>query len=202
MQKGRVKEMRRFIKQKSLLAVVFALSMISGGFAQEPAQGQAVSPEEYAVYSVLLSGSDSLIVIKDQTGLKGDSVSPDLADYFEKTSGITLDKAMMNEFSVLNSAASLKLENKFDESLKVRLISEKEEQDIFKEDKGWEVFRQKYPNACLIGFSRVAFNAGKDLAFVYTDIVCNPMAGNGQYLLLKKEKAKWVIVTHVRAWIS
>ena len=194
--------MPRLLKQKLLFLIVFVSLIISAGFCQELTPGQLISPEEYAVYSVLLGGSDSLIVIKDRTGIRGDSVSPDLAEYFEKTSSVALDKGLMNEFANLNNTASLKLENKFQESLKVRLISEKDQQDIFEEDNGWEIFRQKYPNACLIGFSRVAFNAAKDTAFVYTDIMCDELAGRGQYLLLKKENAKWVIVAHVRAWIS
>ncbi|MCX5694412.1 MAG: hypothetical protein NT014_04710 [Candidatus Omnitrophica bacterium] len=191
-----------------LFIAVSVLLTVSTGICQEVVEPKAVSTEEYEVYSDLLTGpSDHIRVVKEQTGeqeafLSRHSFTLDTADYFEKQSGVQLNKEMVKEFIFLNNAVPVVLENKFNKSLKVHLISNKERQDIFKSGGGWEVFRKKYPNSCIVEFSRVAFNAEKNMAFIYSGIMCDSKAGNGQYLLLKKENTKWVVVAHVMAWIS
>ncbi|MDD5130977.1 MAG: hypothetical protein PHS66_08045 [Candidatus Omnitrophica bacterium] len=200
--------MAKLMKPKLLSPIVFVLLIISTAYCQDAPQPPEISAQEYAVYSDLLADSpDHICVAAEQVGGQGSYLSShpftiETVDYFEKSSGVKLDKEMVQSFIALTKSPSLTLENKFHKTIKVVILSEKEQREIFNQEDGWKAFRQKYPDACIVELFRVAFNAEKNMAFTYRGVQCDYLIGNGVYLLLKKENDKWVTVAHVRAWIS
>jgi len=165
-----------------------------------------ISSEEYKVYSdailqlLGLPEAKGLFVIYDHTTI--DSFDQQSVAYFEKESGIKLEKDMIERFRAKNKM-SYKLENNFISSLQVVLISEEEINHIFKNGKGWDDFYKKYPHSHgIITLSRVAFNNDKNIAFLSFGNQCHWLTGIGYYVLLRKEDNRWVIVTKVITWIS
>jgi len=162
-----------------------------------------ISSEEYKVYSdalLQLLGTEGLFVIYDHTTI--DPFGQRSVAYFEKESGIKLEKDMIERFRAKNKM-SYKLENNFISSLQVVLISEEEINHIFKNGKGWDDFYKKYPHSHgIITLSRVAFNNDKNIAFLSFGNQCHWLTGIGYYVLLRKEDNRWVIVAKVITWIS
>lgn len=195
--------------RKAILFVILSsiCNLVSLSMADDVSSSRdKISSEEYKVYSdaipqlLGLPEAKGLFVIYDHTTI--DSFDQQSVAYFEKRSGIKLEKDMIERFRAKNKM-SYKLENNFIDSLQVVLISEEEINHIFKNGKGWDDFYKKYPHSHgIITLSRVAFNNDKNIAFLHFGNQRDWFAGIGYYVLLKKEDNRWVIVAKVITWIS
>ena len=75
----------------------------------------------------------------------------------------------------------------------------KEDEEIFKEPDGWDIFAQKYPGAFgYIAFSAVGFNSEMDQALVYVSRYCGRLCGSGQLVVLTKHDGVW----DPRVWLT
>ena len=195
--------------RKAILFVILSsiCNLVSLSMADDVSLSRdKISSEEYKVYSdailqlLGLPEAKGLFVIYDHTII--DSFDQQSVTYFEKESGVKLEKDMIERFRAKNKM-SYKLENNFIDSLQVVLISEEELNHIFKNGKGWDDFYKKYPHSYgIITLSRVAFNNDKNIAFLNFGNQYHWRAGIGYYVLLKKEDNRWVIVAKVITWIS
>jgi len=179
---------------------------------EENAFEQTVLSADYKVYSDTLQQlgvgkSDipkNVLVIKIETilgtGTKSAEVYPFIKDKFDEL----IEDNLINEFAALNSK-SAEIQNKFDKTLNVILISKESVDKIFNPiEGGWKRFYSEYPHSSgIIGFSKVAFNADKTKALLYyEDSFDSGKGGVGYYILLKKQEDKWVIQKKVMCWIA
>ena len=122
----------------------------------------------------------------------------------KKSFGSALDDSLFEEFRRIN-AKPIMLEEQFEDSLSIVLLSKEEEDNIFKlSDSGWERFYAKYPKSSgFIELSRVAFGSSKKKALLYCGTTFDRGKGGiGYYILIKKQDSKWMIEKKVRAWIA
>jgi len=62
----------------------------------------------------------------------------------------------------------------------------------------WLAFRQRFPGAWgMLGYSRVAFNAGRTQALVFTNHACGESCRNADTWLLERRGEKWRIVERI-----
>ena len=187
--------------------------------ADPPQNGQIASvedPEEYAVYSSLLSAKYATqkvqrLVIDDYTP------SPKRDPFIGFIAGMTFSGAKRPEvqpetakdFDAKNKE-SFALEKKFSLTLPYVLVSESDLREIFRRDaKGyisegaWRRFYEKYPGAQgIMSLSRVGFNRTKDQALVYVANQSSLLGGSGSFLVLSKRNGKWEIQKEALIWIS
>jgi len=122
----------------------------------------------------------------------------------KKSFGSALDDSLFEEFRRIN-AKPIMLEEQFENSLSIVLLSKEEEDNIFKlSDSGWKRFYAKYPKSSgFIELSRVAFGSSKKKALLYCGTTFDRGKGGiGYYILIKKQDSKWMIEKKVRAWIA
>ncbi|MBF0620087.1 MAG: hypothetical protein HQL19_07960 [Candidatus Omnitrophica bacterium] len=179
------------------LAIFFISSMAAFAVVES-----VVKPEEYEVYSFLLElTSWELFVVADET--RGGGHEKISEDFLKKEFGPKLDATLLARF-IQENETPVQLENKFTGGLSVRILSAKEDAEIFStvgSGGGWKEFHKRYPGACNYQFSRVAFNDARDEALVYESSICGPVSGLGEYFLLKKVGGKWTVIAQVNAWI-
>lgn len=114
----------------------------------------------------------------------------------------TLDTATYEDFLAKNEESYL-LEDSFNLSAQIVLMSEKELVEIFQEGEGWDDFYEKYPSSQgIMNVSRVGFNTTMDQAFFYLGNQSYWLSGSGYYVLLTKKDGIWVIESEVMIWIS
>lgn len=197
--------MKKIIFISSVL-ICFLISLVAIAKIQSPSD--EITDEEYEVFSdvlpqlVNLTETRNLLVINEETTIRPPGFNKKTASYFEKKSGKTLDKFLIKQFLARNKKA-YKLENRFNKSLHVILVSKEEFHEIFKDSNGWDRFYKKYPDSHgSIELSRVAFGKNKNKAFLYFGNQRHWLMGIGYYILLEKENGKWIIIDKVMAWIS
>jgi hypothetical protein len=62
----------------------------------------------------------------------------------------------------------------------------------------WRAFTKRYPGAWgMVGFKRIAFNASRSEALVYTNHACGPACQNGDTWFLERSGSKWRIVERI-----
>ena len=116
---------------------------------------------------------------------------------------VKLGRELIDDFNSKNKG-SHRLSDRFSADKKVVLLPEGESAEIFNKG-GWDEFYRKYPRSGgLLLLSRVGFNAGRDLAFLYVGSSSGPRSGTGCFVLLRKSKASgaWYIVKHIPLWVS
>jgi hypothetical protein len=175
-----------------LLIGFVILALVATAFAQS----DAVSADEYAVYSALIeakyikSGTE-LAVIQTHTRLD--------------TMGASVPKEFADMLSAKNKSAYT-FERRFDIRVKYVLLDDKQLDELFHTDleKGWEdAYWKQYPHATgLLSFSRVAFNAKGDEALLFASEVCGPLCGYGYLFRFKKDQGRWKFVNEQFLWIS
>jgi hypothetical protein len=85
----------------------------------------------------------------------------------------------------------------------ISFVSKEELDDIFGDDiRGWSKFGMRYPGENLVQFSRVAFNADRSEALIYTNQTGGPKSGQGNYVFLEKTNGKWTIEMVRNYWVS
>lgn len=176
---------------------------------------EPVTNEEYNAYSDLLlqlyegSIDKGLMVIRDLTRLNRDVSASgkylkSLKSYFKKEFGDAINDELIESFIGANAESQI-LEDKFEDSLKIVILSKKKEAEIFEPgENGWERFYLEYPKpSYIIELSRVAFNKDGTKAILYHGSYGDSGKGGiGYYILLEKVDSKWVIVKKIMAWIA
>lgn len=175
-----------------------------------------VTNEEYSIYSDLLVQLDEgylnknsiLIVMRDLTRLGIAPISgKDLKSVkasLKKEFGDAINNDLIESFIGAN-IESQKLENKFDNSLNIVLLSKEKKAEIFGTvGNRWTKFYSEYPKpSVIIELSRVAFNKDRTKALVYYGSQFDSGKGGiGYYILLKKGDSNWNIVKKIKAWIA
>jgi len=122
---------------------------------------------------------------------------------FENYTKIKLDTTMIDDFKNKN-ANTYKLENKISIPQSVVLISNKELQNIFRDDMGWLRFYMKYPDSSsgILEISRVGFNDNKTQALLQYGYQYDWQAGRGDLFFLTKDERKWIIKANYIVWRS
>ena len=175
-------------------------------------------PEEYSVYSAILSsefssGKVKRFVINSQTSNEGKKDQPfigfvgGLAPSGAKRPDTKSETA--SDFDVKNKESGM-LERKFDLKSLYVLTTNDELHRIFVVDgqghadfNSWARFYKNYPGAPgIIAFSRVGFDRTRDEALVYMAVQSGLLGGRGMYLVLSKGGNTWKIEKRVILWFS
>lgn len=83
----------------------------------------------------------------------------------------------------------------------LHFISRAEQDRLFRA--GWTEFHKKYgKNAELTTFSRIGFNADKNLALLHVSSGVDHNAAGGALYLLEKKAGKWLIKSHIGTWTT
>lgn len=194
----------------ALLVVLWA-SLAAG---QKPASEDAATQEEYAVYNAYLRTVKSkrelrLLVVVDHTGAPYHDENEGDWSKFAKENLAEMNPALMDTFLSRNQAA-VGLENHFETSLNVVLVSQENLDDIFNKkstgpDFGWDGFYRRFPDSQ--GFtrlSRVAFSPDGKQALMRVDTSCHWLCGAGYLIVLEKKEKEdvWTVKKGLMLWIS
>lgn len=198
---------------RMLLALVFTFTFgLSGAYLPVGAQTYSdqtvteVSDEEYAVYSAAIAKFFSVrtslqqVVVKQRTTIEWSR--KERVQYIRQQIP-ELDQTLTKRFKQRNKTPEM-LEPRFSTQIPVKLISQQELDDIFKEGaNSWRIFYERYPNSQgLMDFSRVGFNTDRTQALVYVGNLAGFLAGEGRYLFLVKENGVWTPKKEITAWVS
>lgn len=172
----------------------------------------ALRDEEYAVYAAFIVEGFELIrykygladvqviVVDDHTAIdeppseltrKLKWVSQEMPEVAQET---------LDNFQIKNTQ-SYPLENRFNLTTNVVLISREEVREIF-EKNGWKAFYVKYPfSQGIMTLSRVGFNSEMNQALLYVGNEADDSVGGGYYVLLARENGVWVIRSWTISWV-
>jgi hypothetical protein len=96
-----------------------------------------------------------------------------------------------------------KLADSFGLSWPIILISQAEQDQIFRDGGGWEEFYQRYPGAQgIMGLGRVGFSPDYTWALAYMGNQSDWLAGAGILYLLENTGHGWVVSDSMLLWIS
>jgi hypothetical protein len=147
------------------------------------------SADEYAVYSDLINSryakdGVSLIVVEDHTSGESDGIW--------ELHGI--DGELLEDYQARNKA-EYGLERLFSLKTSYELISEGEALDTLSDYEGaWDTFYEIYPDSQgILILSRVGFDKNKTQALVYACNQAGPAAIDGNYYLLVRNGASWIV---------
>lgn len=175
-------------------------------------QSTNLTDEEYKIYSEVIIqlrqnfSERELLVLKKMTelhSLRNDGNDNWLQSLLVKDFGIA-NEELLKSFIYANHEPQA-LENRFDKSLDIVLISKEKIAELFNsEENGWAKFYANFPNAKgIIELSKIAFNYDKTKAIVsYGASFDRGKGGVGYYILLNKVDNKWVIAKKVMSWIA
>lgn len=191
------------------IATAFLLFSFPTGRSSVQSAEQDGTDEEYKVYSALLKARYSadkpktLVVVKMTS--PNELILPDTDDQNDilKKPG-SLTKEILNDYNTRNHS-QLELRDIFDLKAKVLLVDEKEIHDIFRQQgvDGWKSFYQRFPDSGgFIKFSRVGFDAKRNLALIFVSHHCGGRCASGTYIILEKESNEWKIKEEHLVWIS
>ena len=171
--------------------------------------------EEYAVYRAIIRDrfvrdGVQAILIEDQTrnynwNRQGSAFRDEISEIREgfEPWGIRADTVASY---VAQNRIQRRLENRFDLPVRTFLLSEEDFNGISSRrgpEEAWEILYQKYPHSFgVLTFSRVGFNATRDQAFVYGQMVCGRLCGGGDYYFLVRTGRGWKVEMARRLWIS
>lgn len=170
----------------------------SGGNVKQDTNNPAADAEtnRYAVYDAVLgqlvsTSPDTVFVVKERTV---ESISSPQAlsrtAKFLSEKFTSLSQATLDDYGAGNRSAST-LQNLF--KSKVVLLTKSEEEEIFKDVKGWEKLRGKYNSNGVVAFSSVGLNREMNQALVYVDHQRSSLDGVGRYVLLVKANGEWKV---------
>lgn len=171
-----------------------------------------IRDEEYSVYAAFIDtgfylikyrynrDEVQLIVIDDYTlGCKtGSDLKRTLEWVAEELPAV--EQETLDNFRIKNTQ-SHPLENRFNLTVNVVLISVEEASKIFQKG-GWEGFYEEYPfSQGVMTLSRVGFNPEMDQALLYVANEADDSIGGGYYILFTEEDGVWTIQEWVIAWV-
>lgn len=171
-----------------------------------PVNGTIISEANFLRTCLRDKGMDGGQVIQSQTGtgLFGDH-SPD--DLVVMLSRLRTQLKGLQKATVVDFVAK----NKHTHSVPPRLtrnnhlicLDGKKSERLFRDNKGWERFRERYPESRgILEFSRVGFNPGLTQALVYLGMQFHWTVGEGGFWLYTRLKRRWVEMAHVTTWVS
>jgi hypothetical protein len=205
----------------TLAASVFLPSPLVFAWEQEPAQTQgatepatAFGADDIAVYtrvfeSLFQAGKRLPIVLADHTAIGVPPGMLVLSPLQDPKSGQFLAKLSRE------ARQDYQLKNKHPVALPspcpfapectimdiVRLTGMVMNKD--KNDKGWDRFFERYPNAPgIFVVSRIGFNPDHSEAILYVGKSCGTLCGDGIYVWLVKRDGVWVVQGRTSIWIA
>ncbi len=203
------------MKKIALLPIILALFLIACLVQTIKAQNRQIEipDKEYAVYSAVINkmfaggkvtfdtqAKVKLLVITDHNITTLRAYPPENLDFRRLPE---LSEQTFNDFVHKNKEVQ-KLKDNFKIELKRTLIKKDEIEDIFTGgENNWEKFYKRFPDSGgYIGLSRVGFDKQKKQAIVYMEHYCGDLCASGYFLLLKKGKEGWKVVSGYMPWIS
>jgi hypothetical protein len=157
---------------------------------------------EQKVYKALLShmgGDDAKLLVIKEESVQEHRLS---ADEFLKEKN---EIEAYREYVALNMESS-KLPIDYNWNRNVKLITKEELDNIFNKTKlkySWKEFYRKYPDATgIIGLSRVGFNKSFTEAFLYIEVGCGALCGNGYVAVIKRGLFGWDVEFLEHLWVS
>ena len=206
------------------LQCAMAFATVATLFAQSapgpaPQSGQTVfisDPEEYAVYSALLSAqyptkAPQVLVIDDWTPSSEREPNVGFVGGLAGTGAGRPDvQAETAADFETKRKQSVGLERKLSPKLSYVLVSESELTAIFHPDANgmvgrapWREFYEKYPGAQgIMSLSRVGFNKAKNEALVYVIKQQQLLGGSACFYVLVKQQGVWKVKKTVLVWLS
>ena len=185
---------RRFNRMTRLAPILIVL-LVAAHVAVT--QSDAVSADEYSVYSALINArfikpKTDFAIIQAQTGLHlGGGGAKELEDLLWA-----------------QNKKSYSLERRFDIRVKYQLLDDRQFEQTFGKDvealdKGWNQYWTQHPHSTgLLTLSRVAFKPDTGEAILFASEVCGGLCGYGYFFRLKKDQGTWKIVEERFLWIS
>ena len=179
----------------------------------------SIQKEEYVIYSVLIEtwftdglyyteskyicGPVQFLIIKDHTVVKyffdGRNIFESFPYVHEHIPSI--NQETFNDLKQKN-CKEYPLENHFDLSTKVILLSEQDVKEQFPNDFYFDLYA-KYPfSQGMMHLSRVGFNSNETQALVYIENYREILDAAGYFVLLVKENGCWIIQGEVNVWVS
>ena len=170
------------------------------------AKGESADPEELAIYRVLFSGTDAVVMEKSEAPAKGASVDKPDVQYqiefsaFLKRQFPSAEDATIKAYVQHPPGAAL-LTPKSDVGAKLVFIDGKTMGEIFKGGKDlnginaeWADFKRRYPAGGFTFVSRVSFNPEKTQALVFIETSFGSTGMDGYTVFLRKQNGKWIEV--------
>jgi hypothetical protein len=181
--------------QHSMTKILSLLLLLITAPSVNQAASDQITSEEYSVYSGLINSrflprGTNLAVIEAHTQFDINTVP--------------IPKEFEDDL-LLKIAKTYTLDRRFRIRVKYLLLTQNQLDDLFKPDlrDGWDSYWKTYRHATgLLSFSRVAFNATKDQAFVCASETCGALCGNGYSFVLTKQKGTWTVAQEKHLWIS
>jgi len=176
---------------------VLILVLLLVGGQVTVAQSDAVSADEYSVYSALINAR----FIKPGTDFS----------IIQAYTGLHLGGGAAKEFEDLlwaQNKKSYSLERRFDIRVKYELLDDQKCEQMFGKgvealDKGWDSYWKQHPHSTgLLTLSRVAFNSDPGEAVLFASEVCGGLCGYGYLFRLRKDQGAWKIIEERFLWIS
>jgi hypothetical protein len=185
----------------------FLLCMLAAAFAWAAAACQAApatpadkETEKYAVYSAVIADVGGLPVVNDRVG----GLSWKDSDYDRvHDQAQQVDRVLWDNLRAANDHSEI-LQKRFDPALgEVPLASWADLGLVFSKNTpkdAWQIFHQKYPGKCVLGFSNVGFNDQVDKALVYASQACGENGGGGRIVYLARQRGKWAVQGETVLW--
>lgn len=187
-------------KGTSRFKLTVVLSAVSRAAAQK--DQDAVEREEYAVYSAMIEelyakDGRRLIVISDPSCCGAAAAPKDYWRYPYQQSA-PVSQAVYANFRERN-AERVSLKRSFSLPTEyVFLEFEELKKFVPNPEEGFKNFYAKYPGSGgFITLSRVGFNRKRDVAFVYSNMVCGATCQEGRFIVLSKKSGVWRISSSV-----
>ncbi len=152
--------------------------------------GKAISQQEYEVYSDLFDRlyklkPTNIVVISDTTSIQD---IPSLS-YVERK--LSVAQTAMRNFEAKNKH-QWPVEQSFKCQNKCVLLSSEQSEEIFRDKKGWQRFRIRFPNSSgLVTLSRVGFSGSLQEAVVYLTQTRDYLFGSSVFYRLRYRQGHW-----------
>lgn len=196
-----------------ILVFVCTVSMTacdSGGPIQPPVSVEEHLAQERAVYETIIQvPADGSFVIRDKTTsirseiLVGEDDSPE--EYFAnlRDSLPTLQDETWQDLLAIGVEPA-PFPDDLDTGGPYHVITDEEWAGYFGriDATAWDRFEETYDAHAFGLYSRVGLNRAGTQALVYRGVVCGPLCGSGEFLLLEKENGVWTEVGQSGVWIS
>ena len=155
--------------------------------------------ESYQIYSIVLNHKweGGNVVVRDRT----DAGLFQNDQWLDTNVGNKYPDAV-KDYKLANETA-VQIEDHFDYSGKVALISEAEARKTINGPDGWDAFRKDRPDASgIVTLSAVGFDLDASHAIVNVSYLCASHCGNGTVFVLEKKDGAWKIEADIGTWMS